>query len=70
MLAACQVTIIAAETEGAASFAASFQAGEMRRLTAITSIATSLGALEVTPAALQYSKAQPTMAQVHARLRL
>ncbi|KAG5190410.1 threonine dehydratase [Tribonema minus] len=58
------VAVIAAETEGAASFAAAFEAGEVRRLSGITSVATSLGALEVTPAALQYAKAQPTRAQV------
>lgn len=42
------VRIIAVETEGAASFAAAQKAGKPVRLEAITSIATSLGALAVT----------------------
>ncbi len=53
--------VVACETEGAASFAASFVAssssatlgGKMVRLNGITSVATSLGALEVTPAVIQ-----------------
>jgi len=57
--------VLACETEGAASFAASFNASSnsgtlggkknvsMVRLDAITSVATSLGALEVTPAVIQ-----------------
>ncbi|KAL9180232.1 hypothetical protein ACHAXT_008202 [Thalassiosira profunda] len=56
--------VVACETEGAASFAASFNSNpasetlgekdlEMKRLDAITSVATSLGALEVTPAVVQ-----------------
>jgi len=58
------VQVIATETKGADSFAASFQAGEMRRLDSIDSIATSLGALEVTEQALIYSKNQPTTSAV------
>lgn len=50
------VPIIAVETEGAASFAASHKAGEMVRLDNITSIAKTLGALQVTSAALAWSK--------------
>jgi threonine dehydratase len=42
------VRIIAVETEGAASFAAAQKAGKPEPLSAITSIATSLGALAVT----------------------
>jgi len=51
--------VVACETEGAASFAASFNAsstsGElsMINLDGITSVATSLGATQVTPAAIQ-----------------
>lgn len=54
--------VIACETEGASSFAASFNASSsssdmkelsMVRLEGITSVATSLGALEVTPAVIQ-----------------
>lgn len=51
--------VFACETEGASSFAASFAASSSRkeislvRLSGITSVATSLGALEVTPAVIQ-----------------
>eukprot|EP00584_Thalassiosira_punctigera_P008017 CAMPEP_0172539222 /NCGR_PEP_ID=MMETSP1067-20121228/10466_1 /TAXON_ID=265564 ORGANISM="Thalassiosira punctigera, Strain Tpunct2005C2" /NCGR_SAMPLE_ID=MMETSP1067 /ASSEMBLY_ACC=CAM_ASM_000444 /LENGTH=427 /DNA_ID=CAMNT_0013324869 /DNA_START=103 /DNA_END=1386 /DNA_ORIENTATION=- len=51
--------VVACETEGAESFAASFNASSgkkelsMVRLDDITSVATSLGALEVTPAVIQ-----------------
>lgn len=48
-----RTTVIAAETEGAASFGTSLREGKLVRLDAIRSIATSLGALEVTPAALE-----------------
>ena len=51
--------VVACETEGAASFAASFNASDkeisMVRLDGITSVATSLGALEVTKAVIQRS---------------
>ena len=51
--------ILACETEGAASFAASFNASKekvnMIRLDEIASVATSLGALEVTSAVIQRS---------------
>jgi len=45
--------VIAAETTGADCFAAALQAGHPVRLDAITSVATSLGALETTPATLE-----------------
>jgi len=51
--------VVACETEGAASFAASFNHNNGKgkpstvRLEGITSVATSLGALEVTPAVIQ-----------------
>jgi L-serine/L-threonine ammonia-lyase len=44
--------VIAAETVGASSFAQSFREQRLVRLPAITSIATSLGALQVSPSAL------------------
>ncbi len=47
------VDVYAAETEGACCFAAGFEAGEPVRLDAITSVATSLGALAVSPNALR-----------------
>jgi L-serine/L-threonine ammonia-lyase len=49
-------TVIAAETQGAASFGKARQQGKIVRLKAIDSIATSLGALEVAPAVLKLSK--------------
>jgi L-serine/L-threonine ammonia-lyase len=50
------VPILAVETAGAASFAASVHAGKLVRLSAITSIAKTLGALQVTPQALAWSR--------------
>jgi L-serine/L-threonine ammonia-lyase len=47
--------VIAVETAGAASFAAAKSAGKVVKLNAITSLATSLGALAVTPMTLQSS---------------
>jgi hypothetical protein len=64
---ASQTAVIVAETEGAASFGASHMSTNgLQRLSAITSVATSLGALEVTPAVLHYAQQQPTLAEVHA----
>jgi L-serine/L-threonine ammonia-lyase len=48
-------TVIAAETTGANCFAAALAEGKPVRLQAITSVATSLGALETTPATLERS---------------
>ncbi|TFJ86733.1 hypothetical protein NSK_001821 [Nannochloropsis salina CCMP1776] len=48
--------VVGVETEGAASFAAGLAAGEVVRLTEIQTVATSLGALEVTPRALEYAR--------------
>ncbi len=45
-----EVPVVAAETEGAASFAAAWAAGEVVTLPAITSVATSLGARRVSEA--------------------
>lgn len=51
-----RTAVIAAETEGAASFGYSFRQNKLVRLEAIRSVATSLGALEVTPVALERAK--------------
>lgn len=51
--------VIAVETEGAASFAQSVEAGYRVELTAITSIATSLGARQVCEQAFNWSKKHP-----------
>jgi L-serine/L-threonine ammonia-lyase len=51
-----RTAVIAAETEGAASFGYSFQNKRLVRLDEIKSIATSLGALEVTPVSLERAK--------------
>ncbi|KAF3996884.1 pyridoxal-phosphate dependent enzyme [Glaciimonas immobilis] len=50
------VPLIAVETEGAASLYAAIQADELVSLTAIQSIATSLGATRVAPAALHWTR--------------
>lgn len=54
-------TVVAAETEGANCFGAAFHAGRPVRLDAITSVATSLGALECTPVALERARQHPTL---------
>jgi L-serine/L-threonine ammonia-lyase len=46
-------TILCAETDGAASFDLTWKAGQVQSLEQITSLATSLGALTVTPCALE-----------------
>ena len=51
-----QTAVIAAETEGAASFGQSWEKGALVTLSAITSVATSLGALQVTPVAIERAK--------------
>ena len=51
-----QTAVIAAETEGAASFGQAWEKGELVTLPAITSIATSLGALQVTPVAMERAR--------------
>ena len=50
------VPIVAVETEGAESYAASVREGYLVELTAITSIATSLGARQVCNQAYMWSK--------------
>lgn len=49
------ITVITAETEGAASFAKSYEAGQLIELEGINTIATSLGARQVTAKALEYA---------------
>ncbi|CAM9425512.1 unnamed protein product [Chrysoparadoxa australica] len=58
------VVIVPAETDGAASFAAAHKAGKVVRLASIDTVATSLGALEVTPEALKRSEAFTTRPEV------
>lgn len=53
------VPVLAVETEGAGSFYAAHQAGKRRRLSGITSIAKTLGALEVAPALLTWLPRHP-----------
>jgi L-serine/L-threonine ammonia-lyase len=53
------VPIVATETEGAASFARSLEAGRLVTLDKITSIATTLGARTVTPQALAWAGRHP-----------
>jgi L-serine/L-threonine ammonia-lyase len=50
------VPVLAVETEGAASFAASVRAGKLVTLDRITSIATTLGARKVAAEALEWTK--------------
>ena len=51
-----RTAVIAAETDGAASFGKAFVSGTKVRLDSIDSIATSLGALEVTDVALDRAR--------------
>jgi len=53
------VPVLAVETEGAASFAASVQAGRLVTLEHITSIATTLGARTIAAEALAWTKRHP-----------
>lgn len=53
------IPIIAAETDGAASLAASVKSGKLTELPAITSIATSLGARRVCQRAFDISQTRP-----------
>ena len=53
------VPVIAVETEGAASFAASYQAHESVGISEITSIAKTLGALQVTPILVDWLDKHP-----------
>ncbi len=53
------VPVLAVETKGADSFAASVNAGQLVTLDKITSIATTLGARTVTPQALEWTRHHP-----------
>ena len=53
------VPVVAVETEGAASFAASVRAGRLVTLDCITSVATTLGARTVAAEALAWSRRHP-----------
>jgi L-serine/L-threonine ammonia-lyase len=53
------VPVVAVETEGAASFAASLQAGHLVRLETIRTIAATLAVRQVTPRALEVSALHP-----------
>jgi len=55
-----KTTVLAAETEGASCFHQALKAGEPVRLPSIDSVATSLGALEISQAALDRAENQPT----------
>ena len=57
-------TLITAETEGASCFAAAMEAQKPVRLDAITSVATSLGALQAADAALERANRHPTLPKV------
>jgi L-serine/L-threonine ammonia-lyase len=54
-----EVPVVAAETDGAASYAAALAAGEPVALPAITSIATSLGARQVMPRVVEMAREHP-----------
>lgn len=58
------VPVITAETEGAASFYESIQAGKLVTLDRISTIATSLGARTVAEQAFRFSREHPTIPQV------
>lgn len=58
------VPVFTAETEGAASFAKSVEAGELVTLYAIRTIATSLGARKVAQQALEWSRIHPIFPHV------
>lgn len=59
-----RIPIIAVETDGAASFHAAMQAGEIVELSRITSIATSLGAKRVCHKALEWTTVRPVQSLV------
>lgn len=56
------VCVVSAETDGANCFAAAFAAGKPVRLNAITSVATSLGALQCSATSLRLAAEHPTTA--------
>jgi L-serine/L-threonine ammonia-lyase len=58
------VPVIAVETEGAASFAASVREGKVVRLKEINTVATSLGAKEVAKAAFEWTKQHKIFSEI------
>lgn len=58
------VPVFTAETEGAASFAKSVEAGRLITLDSINTVATSLGAKAVTAQALEWNKIHPIFPQI------
>lgn len=58
------IQVLAVETEGADSLALSLRDGHLQSLPAITSLATSLGALRVAPQTLKYAQSPPAGIEV------
>lgn len=58
------IPVFTAETEGAASFAKSVEAGQLVTLESINTVASSLGAKTVTKQALEWTKKHPIFPQV------
>jgi len=58
------VPVIAVETHGAASFAASVQAGKVMKLQEITTIATSIGVKEISKTAFEWTKKHKIYSEV------
>lgn len=58
------VSVVACETEGAASYAAALSAGRVVRLPKISSVATSLGSLAVAPRALEVERTHRIVSHV------
>ena len=58
------VQVLAVETDGADSLALSLRHGHLEPLPAITSLATSLGALQVAPQTLKYARSPPAGIEV------
>ncbi|RDW93298.1 putative L-serine dehydratase [Aspergillus mulundensis] len=59
-----KVRVLAVETKGADSLALSLRSGTLQSLPAITSLATSLGALQVAPQTLKYAQSPPAGLEV------
>ncbi|KAL4911548.1 hypothetical protein BDW74DRAFT_9662 [Aspergillus multicolor] len=59
-----KVHVLAVETKGADSLALSLRSGTLQSLPAITSLATSLGALQVAPQTLEYAQSPPAGVEV------
>lgn len=59
-----RVPVVAAETRGAASYAAALKAGKLVTLKAIKSVATTLGARTVAPEALAWASRRPILSHL------